>query len=498
MGARLVGVGLALMVAMAAAGVSAAETRGISIKVRASERPDAPVTETVRLYGKSHALVIGIDAYTKGWPRLSKATADAHAVADELRKQGFEVALKLDLGSAELQGSLKEFFAIKGADPEARLLLWYAGHGHTLGGEGFLVPADAPPATDPQFKVKALQMRDFGGLMRLAESKHVLSVFDACFSGTIFQARAGAAPAAITAKTTKPVRQFITSGDEGQQVRDDGSFREYFLRAIRGDEEADFNHDGYVTGEELGLFMSQRMTALTAAAQTPKAGKLHDVAYNQGDFVFTLPEGKTSGPAPAAASPPPAPASDGANAELLFWSTIKDSRDKADFEAYLARFPDGTFSGLARNRIAAFDQKARAAAERRESKPAPAAAPPPPPPSKTAANVPPRPPVPSPASKSGIERLRGVRIWVQVRTATPKKDYCRLLSEAGLIVRCMLNTHYADTDELFLKCPSLPSDAGEILQRFLGLPGHKVWDFRKNHEPPYCEEYDAISFEVME
>ena len=72
--------------------------------------------------------------------------------------------------------------------------------------EGFLVPADAPPATDRAFKIKALHMRDFGGLVRLAESKHVLSVFDSCFSGTIFTARAGAAPAAITSASNRNTR----------------------------------------------------------------------------------------------------------------------------------------------------------------------------------------------------------------------------------------------------------------------------------------------------
>ena len=173
-------------------------------------------------------------------------------------------------------------------------MLWFAGHGHTINGEGFLVPADAPAATEPTFLVSTLPMRDFGSLVRLARSRHVLSIFDSCFSGTIFEGRSGVAPAAITKKTTKPVRQFITSGDAGQLVRDDGSFREYFLRALRGEEKADFNDDGYVTGEELGLFLNQRMAALTGAAQTPKAGKLHDVRYNQGDFVFAL-----------AAPPPP-------------------------------------------------------------------------------------------------------------------------------------------------------------------------------------------------
>lgn len=285
--------------------VGAAETRGIQVRLKASESADAPVAETVDLYKASHALVIGIDKYTGGWPRLSKAVEDARTVADELRRQGFEVTLKTDLNSDQLQKSLKDFFAIKGADRESRLLLWYAGHGHTIDGEGFLVPADAPPAMKPEFKASALPMRDFGSLVRLAESKHVLSVFDSCFSGTIFNTRAGAVSPAITRKATRPVRQFITAGDAGQQVRDDGSFREYFLRAVRGDEKADFNDDGYVTGEELGMFLDQQLSALTSAAQTPKWGKLHDVKYNEGDFVFALPRAGA-----AAASPPSPPPTD--------------------------------------------------------------------------------------------------------------------------------------------------------------------------------------------
>ena len=86
---------------------------------------------------------------------------------------------------------------------------------------------------------------------------------------------AAGAPAAITLKTTLPVRQFLTSGDAEQQVRDDGSFRELFVMAIRGDERADVNDDCSVTGDELGLFLSQRMAALTQAVQTPRYGKLH-------------------------------------------------------------------------------------------------------------------------------------------------------------------------------------------------------------------------------
>jgi tol-pal system protein YbgF len=332
---------LALLAAMAV-GDGSAVSRGVEVTLKAGEGAGAPALETVTLYGASHALVIGIDDYTGGWPRLSNAVKDARAVAEELDRQGFQVTLETNLTASRLDRSLKEFFAIKGSDPEARLLLWFAGHGHTLRGEGFLVPADAPPASDPRFKVRAIHMRDFGGLVRLAESRHVLAVFDSCFSGTIFTSRAGAPPAAITTKTTKPVRQFLTSGDAGQQVRDDGSFRKLFVRALRGEERADANRDGYLTGEELGLFLSQEVAMLTSAAQTPKHGKLHDVEFNQGDFVFVLPEGAGGGSPYQGVR---------RSAEIVVWQSIKDSTNPAMFEEYIRQFPEGQFSGFARIKL---------------------------------------------------------------------------------------------------------------------------------------------------
>jgi len=261
--------------------------RGVRVPVRADDRPDARVVGEVDLYRSSHALVVGIGAYTGAWSPLRGTLRDARVVASELEQLGFDVEVALDLDADGLRRRLKRFFVLKGNDPSARLLLWYAGHGHSIDGEGFLVPAGAPAPTEDLFKVDALHMRDFGGLVRLARARHVLAVFDSCFSGTIFSARAGGTPQAITQKTTEPVRQFVTSGDAGQEVSDDGTFARTFLSGVRGD--ADFNRDGYVTGAELGLHVSQELARVTQAAQTPQHGKLHDVRYNRGDFVFVVP-----------------------------------------------------------------------------------------------------------------------------------------------------------------------------------------------------------------
>lgn len=297
-----------------------------------------PASVQAQEFRHSYALVVGIDHYDGGWPRLSKAIEDARAVKDGLERLGFEVELLTDSTTRELQSALLEFFVIKGSDPDARLLLWFAGHGETIDGEGFLVPRDAPVSAKPDFLLKAIPMRVVGSFVRLAQARHVLAIFDSCFAGTIFESRGGVARS-WPGREQEPVRQFLTSGDAGQRVRDDGSFREYFLRALTGSAEADFNRDGKVTGSELGMYMSQQISGLTRSAQTPRYGKLHDVRFNRGDFIFAV----------GAPAPPPVA---GLDKDGLFWQSIKWSNRASEYRAYLQAFPNGTYAGLARARLA--------------------------------------------------------------------------------------------------------------------------------------------------
>jgi class 3 adenylate cyclase len=69
--------------------------------------------------------------------------------------------------------------------------------------------------------------------------------------------------------------------------------------------------------------------------------------------IALQPEPVKGAPVPAPA-PPPAPAPDPKAVELVFWDSIKDSVRAADYEAYLAQYPDGNFVALARARLAEF------------------------------------------------------------------------------------------------------------------------------------------------
>ena len=319
----------------------------LDVWLKARESADAPNSEKVSLYLKSKALVIGNDHYDgRSWPTLSNGNRDAEEVAKGLAAQGFEVTLKKDLTSSELDHALKTFFIFEGADANTRLLIWFAGHGSTVDGEAYIVPVDAPSQrADAEFRDKAISLRRFGEYMREAKSRHVLAIFDSCFSGSVFNVARSLPPPAITLATTQPVREFISSGDAQQQVSDDGTFRKLFLDVLAGKEpQADANGDGYVTGTELGLFLHQKMTNLTSNRQTPRYGKLNALGYDRGDFVFQV------GALQAPGTPPIQSTLPTSEAAQAWWAT-QNSTSVAVLEEFVRQFGNTPYLPMARARL---------------------------------------------------------------------------------------------------------------------------------------------------
>jgi hypothetical protein len=268
------------------------DTRGLKITVKTSDGAD------LQLYQSSYALIVGVSDYTNGWPDLPNAVSDATEVANELKKHGYEVILLTNPTKTELDNAMSDFVYTMGITPGNRLLFYFAGHGYTTkmaygGAMGYIVPADAPlPSEDMiAFRRKAISMQAFESNARQIQAKHVLYLFDSCFSGSIF-ALSRAVPSAISYKTARPVRQFITAGDEGEEVPDKSVFKFQFVEGLNGD--ADLNNDGYITGTEFGEYLQTTVVNYSKESQHPQYGKIRDPKLDKGDYVFVIPTVETT------------------------------------------------------------------------------------------------------------------------------------------------------------------------------------------------------------
>jgi len=163
-----------------------------------------------------------------------------------------------------------------GFDKNNRLLFFYSGHGYTRNNKGYIVPTDAPnpqlnEKSEKGFLKKAVGMNQILTWARRMEAKHALFLFDSCFS-----------------MAKLPVRQFITAGSADEEVPAKSVFTPAFIDALQY-RLGDLYKDGYVTGEELGLYLKNKVHE--HSEQTPQYGKIRDYDLSRGDFVFAVGSG---------------------------------------------------------------------------------------------------------------------------------------------------------------------------------------------------------------
>lgn len=267
-------------------------------------------TESTFYYDGSHALLIGNSQYID-WPDLTTIPTEMRSLVPVLTNQGFKIfggRVHLNLTETEIESLVEQFLESPGTrSPNARVLFYYAGHGYTLDGSGFLVTRDAPdPKHDRDgFENSAVWISDFNQWARKARAKHVLFCFDSCFAGTVFQSRGRTAPEEISLLTQSPVREFLTAGGADEPVPARGFFTEFFKIGIEG--LADMDADGYVTGTELFSYLRGKVAEATFSTTRNEVqfGKLPDPRYQKGDFVFGYkkPDGGISIPKATIAKP---------------------------------------------------------------------------------------------------------------------------------------------------------------------------------------------------
>ena len=311
------------------------------------------------------ALVVGNSAY-QHTKRLENPSNDAEDMAGQLRRLGFEVFEARDLTQADFYDHLRKFSsALRDTKGEAALF-FYAGHGmQDENGKNHLVPVDSP-------------MRDEWDLPKMVRVDYVMDAMkgfsglklvflDACRDNPLRGVRslAGGGKRGLAPMKREP-------GSDGLE-EDSGTLIMYATApddtAADGEgrnspfTEALLEHVA-TPGLEVGE-MLERVVG-TVRERTRRTGKQQVPwmsASKSGRFFFVSGSGGTGSTvgSVAASTPGSTPSSSGAGGdgvraqqiatEREFWQSIKDSRNPANFRAYLTRYPDGQFAVLAQIRL---------------------------------------------------------------------------------------------------------------------------------------------------
>ena len=243
-------------------------------------------------YGKSHAVVIGIDEYT-ALPRLGYGVNDARAVAQALESRGFEVTRLLGAQATKPNIERVLFKTLPAAlEKNDRVLVFFAGHAVSKYDVGYLMPMAASTDDAAYAGVKMTELQGVFADRDMYPAKHVLFVANACFANLALGSRG----AGLDRETQSYVRHIVSqsvrvafsAGRDGEPVGEQGGrgiFTRLFIEGIDG--AADHNGDGIVTTAELWPFLSKQVAEASQHRQTPQYQRL-----GRGEFVFRAPEAK--------------------------------------------------------------------------------------------------------------------------------------------------------------------------------------------------------------
>jgi len=296
-------------------------TRGV-IAIEDAEGP----TEFTSVFRRSLAVIVGINEYGSGIPRLETPVNDAERIAAILeRDQHFVIQEKLtaDVTRAKLATLFAEMLPALHLDKQDRLLVYFAGHGVSLQGEDgepqyFLIPQDGRATDSSTF----LPMRDVREWLLQLDCRHLLLVLDCCFAGGFGRMRALDAPPPVIYRQRynfycrSAAWQVIASAAHDEtaldtaggfvfgrrytgETPDNSPFALAFMDALRGDADTnppthpgEPNGDGLVTVTELLSFVRDRVQGQAdelSHRQTPALWSLLP-KHQAGEYFFGNPQ----------------------------------------------------------------------------------------------------------------------------------------------------------------------------------------------------------------
>ena len=299
---------------------------------------------------KKVAFVVGNSAY-KNVPQLPNPASDARAMAQILRNVGFDVVEGTNLTRDKMTDKLLDFARrAQGADVA---VFYYAGHGISMNGVNYLLPVDADLKSEADVKLGAPISVDSALDQTMGDVKVRLVFLDACRDNPFAAKIRSAAKATRSVSVDSGLAEMKSSEGTliafatgpGQTALDgEAGTNSPFTRALLANIAAP------------GVEIQQAMTKVRA--QVNEETNKNQLPWDHTSLTGSVYLNPVAAASDKAAAPNPAPsatvaisASPTDNVEIEFWRSVKDSSKVEELQAYLAKYPNGTFATLAQARI---------------------------------------------------------------------------------------------------------------------------------------------------
>ena len=302
------------------------------------------------------AFVVGNGTY-KNVAQLPNPPVDAKAMANVLRKVGFEVVEGTNLTRDKMTERLLEFGKkAQGADVA---VFFYAGHGIAIAGSNYLLPIDADIKSEMDVKLGAAINIDLTLDQTMSDAKVKLVFLDACRDN----------PFAAKIKSNSATRSVSVQTGLAEMKSGEGTLIAFATgpgqTALDGQEgtNSPFTRALIAHITTPGVEIQQAMTEVRAQVnEETNKGQLPWGHTNLIGAVFLNPA-PTPAPGAVAAAPAAggpavasnAPGGSGSDVELEFWRSVKESNKPEELNAYLTSYPNGQFKSIALARIASLE-----------------------------------------------------------------------------------------------------------------------------------------------
>lgn len=375
----------------------------------ADDRGLVMVTKASDESGKRVALVIGNGNYRhpESLPRLANPTNDATDIAAALRGFGFEVIEKTNLNKEDMDTAISEF-GRKIIHSEAALF-YFAGHGLQVKGQNYLIPIDAKIKSEAQIPYNSINVNQLLEEMDNSKSRVNIVMLDACRNNPLSGKFRSGATHGLAAQTSLPKGTVIVYATDPGNVAADGSgrngmFSAGLLTAFKG---SDLSLSGVLTraSEEVERVSAKKqipyingplplqktfhfaapvpaIKTAGAYSSTPEQSavriksneEIEQEAWESArtsnnlevikEYLKQYPTGRFAGQARVllAAKQSESATYQYADAESTLWAEVEKGKLIEEYEAYLAQYPQGKYSALAKRRIKKLQDEAAAAA----------------------------------------------------------------------------------------------------------------------------------------